>query len=495
MFIALLEEITADDADVPLLVGDLRLSGQPVVWCSNGLEALEGAPAQLAVGCPLAPMSDVAEQRALTLRQATGPIEVELFLEPLADRAGRFPLCVGLVRTSGGDVAAFERARAKLLTKLSAACDALAAARQADGHQAEQVLRSVTTAVLASNAAERIVYANAAALGFLQRRQRDTLGKSVTAVLGERIAEAARRPGPLEERSDQRLYTATGIPLDGGVNLIRVRPPDAAAFNTLFLIRDLGERRQAELELLRLRGLEALDQMAAGFAHEVRNPLAALKTMAESLVLEFQPGDGRVEFATRIVSSVARIEKLVEHSLRLARPRPWVPRPVAVEDLVQRALSALAPRYAGRAGDVAVVCEASHWRVSCDVGQVAELLCYLVENAFDATAADGAAVSIEVSLQSTLAWAGLWTRIDVKDRGVGISEQNAERLFQPFFTTKAKSLGLSLAIAQRLARDNRGHLVADSEPGVGTVFSLFLPSDHPPAGPRSPLPGPLRTSG
>jgi signal transduction histidine kinase len=293
-------------------------------------------------------------------------------------------------------------------------------------------------------------------------------------VLGDTLAQKARAPGPAEERSEQRLYSGTGRPLEGGVNLIRVEnAPDA--FSTLFLIRDLAERRQAELELLRLKGLEALDQMAAGFAHEVRNPLAAIKTMAESLMLELQPGDGRAEFATRISALVARIEKLVEHSLRMARPRRLVLCPVDARALVEQALATLSPRYAERVGEVTVSDASGPARASCDPAQISEVLAYLIENALDATASGRSGVFLEASCQSTVAWSGLWLRIDVKDRGVGISEHHAERLFQPFFTTKAKSLGLSLAIAQRLARDNRGHLVADSTLGVRTVFSLFLP--------------------
>src|SRR5262249_8599113 len=120
--------------------------------------------------------------------------------------------------------------------------------------------------------------------------------------------------------------------------------------------RDIGKQRQRASELLRVERLSALGQMAAGFAHEVRNPLAAMAALSDALEGELGAGDPRREYALRLKSLVARMDKLVKSTLRFSHPRGPQLEACAPETLINEALEVLGPRLKTLGGrpDIAV---------------------------------------------------------------------------------------------------------------------------------------------
>ncbi len=224
--------------------------------------------------------------------------------------------------------------------------------------------------------------------------------------------------------------------------------------------------------------LIAMGHMVAGFAHEVRNPLAALKSLVEDLVADTPDDDPRTESLVRADRLVRRIEGLVRSSLQLGAPSAPLRRPHDPAALVDAAVEGLAPRWK-RAGGVVTRPEIEPGlpRVLADEDQIVQVLSVLLNNALDA--ADGVAhVAVRVRRAEASA-VGDAVAIDVEDGGPGIAPEVLGRVFDPFFTTKPRGTGLGLSIALRLIRENRGQITIRPRVGGGTIVSVELPAWSP----------------
>ncbi|MBC7794138.1 MAG: hypothetical protein H7Z43_10560, partial [Clostridia bacterium] len=276
-----------------------------------------------------------------------------------------------------------------------------------------------------------------------------------------------------EQRFEATWLSPSGITRELGISMVRYpshRPDDVTR---VFVFRDMGEWRQRELELRRVKGLNALGQMAAGFAHEVRNPLAAMRSLAEELRTELGEQHTCAHFTERMIRLADRVDGLVGRALRFARPKPPERRVCQARSIVEEAIDSLVPRLeAGRRPRVAIADDLAD--VLVDDVQMVEIVINLIENALDA-AGEPERVQITASHDSEFVPGQRFVRINIIDDGPGILPDHLPLVFDPFFTTKKQGTGLGLAIAQRLARDNGGHLIAVSVPGVNTTFTLFLP--------------------
>lgn len=235
--------------------------------------------------------------------------------------------------------------------------------------------------------------------------------------------------------------------------------------------RHLRERRVLETQVERSERLSALGDVAAAFAHEVRNPLNAVSMGLQRLGTEFAP-DPAGEYA-RLVElmqgEVRRLNAIVERFLALARPLPVTPVPMDAGALL-RALGALLEGEARRAGvTLRVDVPAALPAVVADRDHLQQVLLNLALNATEAMAGPG----------GTLALGAHATRdrvvLTVADSGPGIPAGVLPRIFDPYFTTKPAGLGLGLTIARRIVEAHGGALEVDSRPGQGTRFTLSLP--------------------
>jgi signal transduction histidine kinase len=226
--------------------------------------------------------------------------------------------------------------------------------------------------------------------------------------------------------------------------------------------------------------LAALGQMAAGLAHEVKNPLGAIKGAAQLL------GDpsGRLDVSERefigiILEEVERLDRVVGSVLDYARPSKGDVGSVDVNAVVRRTLTVLA---SDRAEDWSVGTELAEVPLlaRADAEQLRQVLINLIRNAVQAMAGTGR-VQITTRLrQDRLPVQGsadgpAWIEIGVRDEGPGIAPQVLEKLFVPFFTTKAAGTGLGLAISQRVVEEMGGRIEVASRPGAGSTFTVVLP--------------------
>ncbi len=239
--------------------------------------------------------------------------------------------------------------------------------------------------------------------------------------------------------------------------------------------RDLRESGE---QLRRAERLSALGEIAAGLAHEIRNPLAGVKGALEIISGRAADGTPEAEFSAIATRELRRLEGLVQEFLDYARPRAPRLRQTDVPAVVSRVTSLLGPQ-AERAGvTLSVDGSPTAGALSIDPEQIEQVLVNIVLNAVQASPKGG---RVEVRCETR----GERYHVRVTDQGSGIPADVRARIFEPFFTTKERGTGLGLAISQRIVAAHQGEITITSAEGRGTVVEVTLPL--PPATQSSSL--------
>jgi two-component system, NtrC family, sensor histidine kinase HydH len=343
-----------------------------------------------------------------------------------------------------------------------------------------------------------------------------------------RLEEAAGEAGPGEGHDIGLLRAAAGLlgPLregavigsrDEGGELLALlvvaddRVRDAFSPEELALLETLAAQIGVVLEnthiyaRLKTRDrLAALGQMAAGLAHEIKNPLGAIKGAAQLLVDPTPDAPAldphASEFVGIILEEVERLDRVVRSVLDYARPSTAPDEATDVNAVVRRTAQILAPPDVDDYRVELALGEGLP-RALIDAEKLRQVLINLVQNAVQAMGGRGS-VRVSSRLRPTRpAWAsrtsadgGSWVEVAVSDQGPGISKHVLKNLFVPFFTTKDRGTGLGLAISQHIAQTAGGHIEVSTVEGSGTTFSVLLPAAGLPAEPLLARPEPAADS-
>ncbi len=248
----------------------------------------------------------------------------------------------------------------------------------------------------------------------------------------------------------------------------------------LITFNDVTSVHRLEEEKRRLDRLAALGEMAANVAHEVRNPLASIKTSVQLLLDDlakssnepaiFADEGSRLEAqesVSIVLKEVERLDAIVRDLLLFAKPRQLYRTPCNLLELSDRVLRMMQMQYE----EAGIVVHRNYQPVPAvrvDVAQIEQVLFNLYLNAVQAMP-DGGVLSISCQEIAD------WLELIVSDSGVGISPDQLEHIFQPFFTTKAHGIGLGLPIIRRLVEDHHGYIFVESQLGYGTTITVKLP--------------------
>jgi signal transduction histidine kinase len=238
--------------------------------------------------------------------------------------------------------------------------------------------------------------------------------------------------------------------------------------------------------------LAALGEMSAGLAHEIRNPLAAIKGAVQYLDPAKLPADDR-EFLEIVIEEVNRLNGVVTQFLDYSRPLKPALAPTDVNDVISRTFKLLQGEVPA---SIDVELSLAEWlpRVSADAEQLKQVFLNLALNAFQAMPAGGRlVVSTRLARDELAFWREGSRKADLvevrfRDTGPGIPEEARDRIFVPFYTTKEKGTGLGLAICQRLVKAHQGTIQVLSVPGQGAEFLVALPGLREERAPDAPKP-------
>ena len=349
------------------------------------------------------------------------------------------------------------------------------------------VLAGLPDAVIAVDADLRVVFWNAAAEVLMERSARRAEGRFLKelcppdASLVRRLAETLAT-GEGRSEADGVLESAEGRP--GPVSLLTAAlfGRDGVVEGAVGVLRDLSRLRQLENEVRRGETLAAAGRMAVGLAHEIRNPLGAIRGAVQLLSRELALQPKLREYTDVLLTEVDRVNRSIEMLLDLARPVQLRPVPLNLHQLLERV--ALLAEEGARERKVTLVrrYDPSLPPIAGDEDRLLQVFHNLVRNALDAMK-DGGRLTLttRVSLNPLFGkmdlGAGQRNMVEavVADEGAGIPAAARSKIFYPFFTTKDKGLGLDLAICHRILEEHRGAIQVESTEGRGTTVTCFLP--------------------
>jgi PAS domain S-box-containing protein len=253
-----------------------------------------------------------------------------------------------------------------------------------------------------------------------------------------------------------------------------VRDENGQTLGAVTIIADLTEKKRMDDYLVRVEKFAALGRIAAGIAHEIRNPLASIYTTVQNL--ERNPGraEDRKAELRNIRREIDRVERLIREILNLVRPVPLRIETFNLHDLLATTLALLRKEMASKRIVGKTLFGAEHPVVRADPNRLRQVFLNLIINAMESMNGDGT-VTVRTGSLKRRSRSRDWIFVDIADTGAGIPAEHLGRIFDPFFTTKNAGTGLGLTVTHKIVEDHRGRIEVESREGTGTTFRVLLP--------------------
>lgn len=381
----------------------------------------------------------------------------------------------------------------------------LVAALQQSRLQADDILRNIRSGVITVDIEGRLLYANPTAEHLLGIQIVDRIGEPVIELIASvapELAEAIRRAAQLKVRTTRGeglvSNAATRFPV--GVTTTYTEHEESGARRTATAIfQDISDQKRMDGLRLRAERLEGIAELSASLAHEIRNPLASIRSAVEQISRMPATSNDQKTLTALVMRESDRLSRLLGEFLDFARVRVTRTEPVDLT-VVARDVSALAGAHPDRPEGVRVICavpDGDPVMIEGDEDLLRRAIFNLALNAIQASPNEGE-VRVELTLGTAeplpvgLRLDGEAVSIRVSDAGPGIPPEIRDRMFDPFFTTKANGSGLGLAVVFRAIEAHRGHIFVDSSRG-GTRFTVVLPRGREANAPVGGA-GPVRVS-
>lgn len=335
----------------------------------------------------------------------------------------------------------------------------------------DSLVENMPIGLVATDAGGRLNAFNQTAEAILKRTAGEVLGKPAEEILPGSCRELFRTLAAerrlIEREIDCAVAEGRTIPLE--VIATTLREEDGAFLGHVILFRDMTEIRRLEEEVARSRRLASLGSLAAGVAHEIRNPLSSIKGFATWFRERYRDNPEGRETAEVMIREVDRLNRVITQLLEFARPLTMNRVPTPLPAVIRHALKMVEGEARKKGVALETDLSAEIGEVPLDADRMTQVFLNLCLNAIAAMEAGGILrVSLARRDERTV-------RITVADTGIGIPKKDLPRVFDPYFTTRSSGTGLGLAIVQKIVEAHGGEVRLESEPGKGTTATVLLP--------------------
>jgi PAS domain S-box-containing protein len=240
-------------------------------------------------------------------------------------------------------------------------------------------------------------------------------------------------------------------------------------------ITDMTDKKRMDDYLMRVERMAALGRIAAGIAHEIRNPLAGIYMTAQNLEREIGEHSAAGKDLQNILQEIDRIEKLIRDVLNLIRPLPLQIEEVDIHRLLLTTMALLKKEMSQKNISLKTELNAGHGHLKADSNRLRQVFLNLTLNAIEAISDRDGLIEVRTDATRGSDGADNWMVIHFKDNGVGIPAGHLDKIFDPFFTTKTVGTGLGLTVSHKIIQDHRGMIEVESEEHNGTTIKVLLP--------------------
>jgi len=339
----------------------------------------------------------------------------------------------------------------------------------------ESIVRCVRSGIVTLDRENRVTSMNEAAASITGYRREETLGMRLEDFLGWIPEEALQQPSgamPYPSRWEQSFRGKENQTLCLGCSGAVLRDHNGESFGHLIIFQDLSAYKRIEEELRRAERLAAIGELAAGLAHEIRNPLASLYGSIQLLQGELMLDGGQERLMRIILQESERLNGLITSFLQFASPRADAKKRMALRPLVEEVLDLFRQGPHLRPNTRVSVLIEPGVSVFGDEKQLKQILWNLLINAAQATEQGW----IRIGARETLDGGGApVVSLRVEDTGQGIPRENLRKIFDPFFTSRPQGTGLGLAVVYRIVENHGGRIHVESAEGKGSTFRIELP--------------------
>jgi len=278
------------------------------------------------------------------------------------------------------------------------------------------------------------------------------------------------------ETKESKIYTAANKAIPVSISVSSLKLSENQEQGVIGIVSDLSDIKNLQKQVEQANRLSSLGTLAAGIAHEIKNPLVAIKSFSQMLPSYWEDNHFRQRYIEVVTPQIQRIDNLCQSLLRLGKPQKPKLEFINMNEAIQEALSMLE----GERKSCSAIFKLSLIEPSvicADRNQVIQIFVNLVINALHAMTQPGTGV---VEISSDLLDAHT-LHLAVKDTGVGIPKENIKKLFDPFFSTKKAGTGLGLSIVHNLVQEHHGKVEIESEINKGTTVHIYLPTNLEPS--------------
>ncbi|NQT29499.1 MAG: GAF domain-containing protein [Candidatus Saganbacteria bacterium] len=342
----------------------------------------------------------------------------------------------------------------------------------------EEILQSMVSGVLTVDNKGRIVTYNHMAEKITGRHLPEVLSKTCEEIWGKRAMISNIIHNTLKQDKCYVNFESSIASPERG--LVPVSFSSTILFDhqrkkmgALLTIQDISEVKELEGKVRQADKLGALATMAAGMAHEIKNPLSSMKVLSQLLPKKIDDPEYRSKLSEIFPKEINRIDRIVDSLLGFARATALTFEKTDINDVIEENLTYFEGQ--AKASDIKIISKYGELpEIEVDRGQISQVFSNLVLNALQAMPNGGeltvktfAGKEIEGILQNI--------KIEISDTGHGISKDMVKKLFDPFFTTKYGGTGLGLTITHSIVDGHKGYIDVESKPGQGTAFTTTLP--------------------